>query len=65
MSKVVVSEPSAQEHTGAGTRPHGHRQLSVHGCPVWPQWERMYLLLQRLEVLGWAGTQGGPPPSQR
>ena len=28
------------------------------GCFVWPQWERMYLGLQRLDVAGWRETLG-------
>jgi hypothetical protein len=30
------------------------------GCLVWPQWERMHLVLLKLDVLGWVGTHGVP-----
>ena len=30
-------------------------------CLVRPKWERKYLALQRLDVLGWVGIQGHLP----
>jgi hypothetical protein len=30
------------------------------GLPAWPQWERMYIVLQRLEVPGFGGYLYGP-----
>lgn len=30
---------------------HMYRPLSLRGCPVWPQWERMHVIWQRLDVL--------------
>lgn len=50
--------PPTKEHTRTGTSPPdpgtyvADRQLSLHGCPAWPQWERMHLTWSRLDVPG-------------
>lgn len=31
------------------------RQLSLNGCPVQPQWEKMHLVCHRLDMRGYPG----------
>ena len=66
--KLSASEPPTTEYTWAGTRTPGiyvaDRQLSLHGYPVWPQWERMYLIWQKVGVPALWATQGVPTLSE-
>jgi hypothetical protein len=65
--KLSASEPPTTEYTWAGTRTPGiyvaDRQLSLHGYPVWPQWETIHLTWQSLNMLGLRDTwwRGGGP----
>ena len=61
------SEPATKEHTQAGQRSPEHcppdttplpHTYVAEGCLVLPQWERIYLILQRLYEPGW-GHMGG------
>jgi hypothetical protein len=41
------------------------RQLSLHGCSFWPQWKRVCLIWQRLDVSRLEYTQGIPLSHRR
>jgi hypothetical protein len=51
------TEPPTKEHTWAG--PSSPFPYVAEGCLVWPQWERMNLILQRLDEPGWGDMGGG------
>jgi hypothetical protein len=65
------SEPNQRTYMGWNRDPSTYvadRQLSLHGWPVRPQWERMSW--QRLDVPGWVGhmwevSTWSPDPSSR
>jgi hypothetical protein len=43
------TEPPTRQHTSADMRLPAH---TAEDCLVWPQWEKLYLTLKRLETLG-------------
>lgn len=61
------TEPSNKEQAQAGPTPPPPNVTDVQlGLTiVWPQWEKMHLVLQWLDVPGWGDTQVGHPPSQK
>ena len=44
------TELPTRQHTAAGQRPNG--TYKAEDCLVWPQWEKMHLILERLEASG-------------
>ena len=44
-----TQEPPTRQHTSADMRLPAH---TAEDCLVWPQWEKLYLTLKRLETLG-------------
>jgi hypothetical protein len=61
-------ELPTKEHTQAGPRTPAHmwglNNWSTGYFLVCPQWERIYLVLQRLNVSGWGDNQGASTLSE-
>ena len=63
-------DPKQLEQVGVGVVDLSSKLLPIHGIyssswsalSGWSQWERIHLDSQRLNVLGWKDTPGGPHP---